>query len=104
MQESIVWIAGTALVLFVALDAFATVAVLRSGMFTRGQKFMQLLLVWLVPLISAALALYFSNEPISESRARLSSEGPVSETPFIGREGREHLHADRDVSVHSGDS
>lgn len=38
----------------------ASIAVHRSHLFASGQKFWQLLLIWGLPVIGAALALYFT--------------------------------------------
>jgi hypothetical protein len=60
----------------VALDGVATVTLVRSDAFTRPQKLLQAILVWLLPLFGAVGVLFFARYLASESR-HLSWESDV---------------------------
>lgn len=45
------------------LDIIATVFVSRSESFDRKQKIIQIILLWIVPIVGAVTAIYFAKEP-----------------------------------------
>lgn len=51
-----------ALVLLITWNIIATFSVARSDAYDRGQKWLQVMFIWLVPLFGASLAWYFVRE------------------------------------------
>ena len=57
------------------INVVASIALVRSGTFTRRQKRLQAVLVWVVPIVGAITCLYFLTES-QHSRAAQSSGDP----------------------------
>ena len=56
-------VAAVSIAGLVALDIVATVAVVRNDGLSKGQKAMQVVLAWAVPVLGAIVCLMFAREP-----------------------------------------
>jgi hypothetical protein len=75
-------LAGGLLLGLVILNSYVILRLVRSDAFTRKQKIIQAILIWVLPLFGAALVLHFLNESDSGS-------GP-DEPPFGDGPGNVH--------------
>ncbi|MGQ5270749.1 hypothetical protein [Xanthomonas arboricola] len=64
------WPLIAAIIALLALNAFASLGVLRSGNLPLQRRFVQLALVWLVPVVGAVLCLSFlATDTISDEQS-----------------------------------
>jgi hypothetical protein len=73
----VVAVTSIALLLLVAFNFVATVRVLRSDLYSAKQKWAQVLLVWLVPLLGAILVWSVLSPPRDLESNRSSDMSPV---------------------------
>jgi hypothetical protein len=52
----------------IAYIVFASILIVRAPAYSKRQKVLQLLLVWLIPLVGAALAHWFATAGVSKLR------------------------------------
>ena len=69
---------GAVLAVVVGLNIYASVRILRDELLGRGQRIIQIAVVWILPLIGAVVALWHLREEKFESR-RFESPGPDSD-------------------------
>jgi hypothetical protein len=74
--------------LILTLDAIASVLVLASKSYTRSQKLLQILLIWVVPLLGAIAVLVFIVEDWRVSKPiRRDNFDPPENPPGMGMTG-----------------
>jgi ABC-type nickel/cobalt efflux system permease component RcnA len=88
-----------ALILIVAINAKVTVAVGRSDALESGQKKLQMVVIWLLPVLGAALCWCVLNDERQPSRR--SGEGGNEYTYWNSDTNEDHSHSHHGVG-HDG--
>jgi hypothetical protein len=92
----IVAVISIALALVAALDLVATVRLMRSDVYSSGQKTAQCFLVWAFPLLGAIVVLSVLNPPREPESNRQSDMSPVRDDLWLV------ARSDVDTSSHGG--
>jgi hypothetical protein len=78
----------------VVANLLATRLVLRDELISRSQRFVQVLMVWLIPIIGAVLVFAVHRRPEAPSRKYRETPDPGDDFAFSGRGAPPAHHAD----------
>jgi len=79
----VVAVISIALTLVVALDLVATVRLIRSDLYSKGQKAAQCFFIWALPLLGAIVVLGVLNPPREPERNHESDMPPVRDDLWL---------------------